>query len=91
MQKTHLAIGVIIGFIVSFLGTLLLLYSFTPFEGFGDFKYIKQLGYLGKFVTLGSIVNLLLFYIFLHKQKEYIARGILLATIIIAISTLFMQ
>lgn len=91
MQKKHLLLGILIGFLVSFLGTVILLYSFTPFSGFSDFKYVKQLGYLGKFITLGSIPNLILFFVFINLRKDYIARGIVLATICTAAFTLFMQ
>lgn len=91
MQKQQLIFGIFLGFLVSFLGTIILLYSFTPFSALGDFKHIKQLGYLGKFVTLGSIPNLILFLIFVNNGKEYVARGILIATVITAAATLFMQ
>ncbi|MFV8225046.1 hypothetical protein [Christiangramia aquimixticola] len=42
-------------------------------------------GYLGKIIALGSVLNFVPFFIFLRKKQNYHARGVLLATITIAI------
>jgi len=36
---------------------------------------------------LGAILNLLAFFVFIKKKQDYRARGVLLITIIIAVST----
>jgi hypothetical protein len=43
-------------------------------------------GYLGKIVALGSVLNFVPFFIFLRKKQNYHARGVLLATITVAIA-----
>lgn len=46
-------------------------------------------GKIGKLVTLGSILDLVVFGILLKMNKEIMARGVILSVIIIAIITLF--
>jgi hypothetical protein len=50
---------------------------------------IKSEGKLGKLITLGSILDLILFSILLKLNQETMARGVVLAVICIAIFTLF--
>jgi hypothetical protein len=45
---------------------------------------------MGKVMTLGAIVNIAVFFLLLHYKKELMARGIVLATIVLALLTLFM-
>ena len=50
---------------------------------------MKSQGNLGKIITLGSILTLIEFGILLKMNKEMMARGIVLAVIIVALFTLF--
>jgi len=50
---------------------------------------MKPQGQLGKIMTLGSILDLVAFAILLKLDKEIMARGVVLAVIIIAILTFF--
>ncbi|TBW28063.1 hypothetical protein [Gramella sp. KN1008] len=43
-------------------------------------------GYLGKIIALGAILNFLPFFVFLKKKQNYHARGVLLATVIVAVA-----
>lgn len=90
MKKTDLLIGVIIGLISTLLGTFMFLFFFTKYNLFTDFNLIRAEGILGKVITLGAILNILIFYILLKRNKELMARGIILATIVLAISTVFL-
>ena len=45
----------------------------------------KNEGNLWMLLALGAIFNLLLFFWFLRKDNEYSARGVLLATLLIAL------
>lgn len=89
MKKTDLLIGFCIGIIVALLGATALVLLFTKFRSFSDIQFIKAEGVLGKVITLGAILNVILFFILLKKNKELMARGIVLATITLAILTLF--
>lgn len=88
MKKTDLLIGLIIGIAAAFLGTLVFLELFTDYGFTKGVTLLKQEGQLGKVITLGTILNLILFFILLKFKKEMMARGVVLATIILAIVTL---
>ena len=45
----------------------------------------------GKVLALAAIPNLFIFFIYIKKKQDYRARGVLLATILIALSTLFLK
>jgi|Laugresp1bdmlbsn_1035097.scaffolds.fasta_scaffold00060_6 hypothetical protein len=91
MKKSDLFIGFIIGIVATFLGVLVFLQLKLPelisIEGLST---IREQGIMGKLITLGAVINLLLFFILLKINKDLMARGIVLATIVLAISTLFL-
>jgi len=88
MNKKDILIGFIIGILVALLGSYLFIKLFTDFDLSG-IKIIKQYGYLGKVIALGTTLDLIVFTIFLKINKEFMARGVIFAVIILAISTLF--
>lgn len=89
-MKKEILIGFFIGIVATFIGCVLFLIIFTEFNALSDFIIIKRSGILGKVITLGALLNLLLFYIFLKKDKENISKGILLSTITLALITLIL-
>lgn len=89
MNKKELLIGFIVGIFTSLLGTYLFITFFTQFDLATGFKTIKDHGYLGKIITLGTMLDLAVFAILLKKDKEFMARGVILAVIVLAISTMF--
>ena len=89
MAKKDLLIGYIIGIITSILGSYLFITFFTDFDFMSGIHSMKSEGKLGKLITLGSILDLLVFAILLKLNKEMMARGVVLAVICIAIITLF--
>ncbi len=44
-------------------------------------------GFLGKLISLGAILNLLSFFVFIKRNQDFRAWGVLLATIFIAVFT----
>jgi hypothetical protein len=44
-----------------------------------------QNDYLGKIIALGAILNFFPFFVFLKKNQIYKARGVLLATVLMAV------
>ena len=89
MKKTALLIGILIGFFAAFVGAEMYLMYFTKYSLFSDFNLIQKEGILGKIITLGSILNLMVFFILIQTKRDMTARGVVLATLILAISTLF--
>jgi hypothetical protein len=89
MTKKDLLIGFTIGIIASILGSYLFVTFFTDFDFMNGIYTMKAEGKLGKLITLGSILDLVVFAILLKLNKEMMARGVVLAVICIAIITLF--
>lgn len=89
MNKTDILIGFIIGIFTSLLGSYLFITFFTTFDISTGIQTIRQHGYLGKIITLGTILDLAVFLILLKRNKELMARGVVFAVIVLAISTLF--
>ena len=89
MDKKDLFIGVVIGVVTAVLGMFLFLFSFTDFSALADLKIINENGILGKVMALGAVLNLGVFFILLQLKKELMARGVVLATMLLAIITIF--
>ncbi|EJL66058.1 hypothetical protein [Flavobacterium sp. CF136] len=88
MNKKDIFLGFIIGIFTSLLGSYMFITFFTKFDISSGIQTIKENGYLGKVITLGTTLDLAVFAILLKKDKEYMASGIILAVIVLAISTL---
>jgi len=87
-MKKDIFIGIVAGLIANCLGLFLI----TSLLGKGD-NFITVLyaaakeGFLGKLISLGAILNLVAFFVFIRKRQDYRARGVLLITIFIAVFT----
>jgi len=89
MDKKDLIIGFAVGIVACVLGVFLFITFFTDFDFFAGIQAMKSDGKLGKLITLGAILDLIAFGILLKMNKEMMARGVVLALICIAISTIF--
>ena len=88
MKKIDLLFGLLLGLIVTTLGVYLFLKIKTDFGFIEGIKVIRSEGFLGKLITLGAVLNIALFFLLLQFKKELMARGVVLATILLAIITL---
>lgn len=84
----EIGIGFIIGIFTALFGSYLFITFFTNFDISSGFEIIRQNGYLGKIITLGTLLDLAVFTILLKRNKELMSRGVILAVIVLAISTL---
>ncbi|MCF8321675.1 MAG: hypothetical protein K9I26_00850 [Flavobacterium sp.] len=89
MSKKKLLLGFIVGIIASVLGSFLFITFFTEFDFITGIQSMKSEGKLGKLITLGSILDLVVFAILLKLNQDSMARGLVLAVISIAVYTLF--
>ncbi|MFV5684777.1 hypothetical protein ACM55I_04955 [Flavobacterium sp. GB2R13] len=89
MNKIDLLTGFIIGILASILGSYLFITFFTDFTFINGIQIMRFEGKLGKIITLGSILDLVAFGILLKLNKELMARGVVLAVIIMTIVSLF--
>lgn len=88
MKKTDLLIGVLIGIIASIIGSYVFIELLTEYNFIEGVKILRFQGKLGKIISLGSVLNIFVFFLLLKFNKELIARGVILGTILLAIITL---
>lgn len=87
-MKKEILIGIITGIAANVLGVILYILALSD-EGIdATLQQSMAEGYFGKIVTLGAVLNLAAFFIFIKKKQDYRARGVLLATVFIGIAVL---
>jgi hypothetical protein len=88
MIKKNVIIGMLVGLIANSIG--LIIVSILLGQG-DDFVTVienaSKEGFLGKLISLGAILNLIAFFVFINKKQDYRARGVLLITILVALFT----
>ena len=89
MNKTEIAWGFLIGIIASALGSFLYITMILHFDFLSALPILKSEGKLGKIITLGSILDLIAFGILIKTNRELMARGVILAVIVLTLITLF--
>jgi len=92
-KNTDKVKGLIIGFFIGIFTTTIGSYLFVTLIMQSDFlegiSIIKSQGDLGKIITLGAVLNIITFFVLLKLNKEIIARGVIFATILLTVFTLF--
>ena len=89
MNKKEIIIGFIVGIIANSIGTLLYIILFSNFGIAETYKVAVQQGQLGSLLALGAILNLVAFFAFLKLNRDYRARGVLIATLLTALLILY--
>ncbi|WP_320815846.1 hypothetical protein [Flavobacterium sp.] len=89
-NKKDLIIGILLGIIGAVVGCFIFLQFFTDYGFIDGVTLMKKRGILNKVITLGAILNLIIFFILLQKNKDIIAKGVVLAMFLITILTLVM-
>lgn len=89
MKKIDLLYGLIIGILVAAIGVYLFMTFFTDYELLEGFTILKSREQLGKLIALGALLNLGMFFILLKTNKEMMARGVVLATLLLTILSIF--
>ena len=85
MVRKDVIIGFIIGLLANILGIIIYILLFSK-EGFeGTIKSAINFSFIGKLVSLGAILNLVVFFILIKMNEDHKARGVLLATLMAAI------
>ena len=87
-MKRDILIGILVGLIANAMG---LFFAATLLGRGDDFTKVINAavneGFLGKLISLGAILNLIAFFIFIKRKQDYRARGVLLITVFIAVFT----
>jgi hypothetical protein len=88
MVKKEVFIGLLVGLIANIIGLFFAAMILGQGENFKTvLKEASTEGFLGKLISLGAVLNLLAFFVFIKKSQDYRARGVLLATIFVAVFT----
>jgi len=91
-DKKEVLLGVIYGIISSLIGLILAILILS--ENSSIIESLKNSYYenfLGKLISLGAILNVIVFFVFIKKNQDQRAKGILLLTIFLAILTLILN
>jgi len=84
-MRKEILIGFLIAVFATFCGFFVYL-EYVSDLGFDEtIATLKDWDLLGKMLALGAIPNLFVFMVFIKKKQDYRARGVLLATIVLAI------
>ena len=86
----------IVGFIVGLIAPMLVMMCFylVKYSRFTIVEFLNLILGAGIFIPLMSlsvIINLLLFFIFLWTNKDYAARGVILATMVYAFTVIIFK
>ena len=92
MIKKEIIIGLITGFIANISGLVLAILFLNDNPSIIEVivkSFEERL--LSKLISLGAIMNLFVFFVYIKKRQENRAKGVLIATIIIAIITIILN
>ena len=89
IKSRDLIIGVLLSMVTCAIGSFVFIELFTGMDFYRGLEFYKANGLLGKIITLGAILNLILFFVLLKKNKDIMARGVIFGLILLAIITLF--
>ncbi|MBD3864021.1 hypothetical protein [Olleya marilimosa] len=84
-NKKHIILGFILGVISTGIGVLLYIAFFSRYGVEETLKKAIQFKFVDKIVSLGALLNLGLFFLFLNRKKDDMAKGVLIATLIIGL------
>ena len=87
--------NILMGFLGSLVATIAGGFFYLEYISRGDFyetiDAIHQGKLYGKVLSIAAIPNLFVFFIYLNKQQDSKAKGVVLGTILIAFTTLFLK
>lgn len=86
MNKQDIFIGFLIGISANILGVFLYISAFSEMGLDETIADAIAKDYIGKIIALGAVLNFIPFFVFIKKNQIFHARGVLMATILTAIS-----
>ena len=89
--KKDILIGVLVALFATFGGIFLYLEYFSRYEFNETLQFIKKRNLFGKVLSLAAVSNLFVFFVFIKKKQDNRSKGVLLATILIALTTLVLK
>ncbi len=90
-MKKEILIGIVVGIFATLAGYYLYIELFINTDFKEAFRFIHEEKMYGKILSLAAIPNLLVFFVFIKKKQDHRARGVLIATLFIALLILVAQ
>ena len=92
MIKKELFIGFLVGIIANAFGFIIAIFIFGNGESIPDtFRQSLAQGFFNKLISIGALLNLVVFFLFLKQKRDYRARGVIFATIAVTIGTFLLN
>ena len=95
MNKKEILVGIFSGFLANIAGTIIsVIILFQEIKISNILKILSDSisdNFITKLISLGAVMNLIVFFVFLRYDYEERARGVLVATFIIAILTIYLN
>lgn len=92
MIKKEVGIGFMVGLIANTFGFIIAIFIFGNGESISTaFEQSLTQGFFSKLVSIGALLNLVVFFLFIKQRRDYRARGVILATIVITIATFLLN
>jgi len=92
-KHTNIKVEVLTGILFGFIATAFGFYFYAQVFNHFSMKFIKKLileeDMLGEILAYSAIPNLLAFFVFIKRGEDYKARGVILATMLVAIAVAF--
>ncbi len=85
MLNKNTIIGFLVGILSTFIGSAIYIMVFSDYNFIESLEQITTYGSLSKLINLGALLNIVVFYVFLYKKQDDRAKGVLLATLALAI------
>lgn len=89
--KKEICIGVLVAIFATIAGCYLYIEYFSNVGFTKTLKLIEDGDLYGKILSIAAIPNLFVFLVFIKKKQDNRAKGVLLTTIIIALTTLILK
>ena len=95
MNKKEILVGIFSGFLANIAGAIIsVIILFQEIKISNILKILSDSisdNFITKLISLGAVMNLIVFFVFLRYDYEEKARGVLVATFIIAILTIYLN
>ena len=95
LNKKEILVGIFSGFLANIAGAVIsVIILFQEIKISNILKILSDSisdNFITKLISLGALMNLIVFFVFLRYDYEAKARGVLIATFIIAILTIYLN
>ncbi|MFC0604106.1 hypothetical protein [Winogradskyella pulchriflava] len=91
-MKKEILIGFAVGLVAAAFGLIIAIQIFGKSDDWGE--VVRQAitnGFLTKLMSIGALLNLGAFFLFLKKNQDHRAKGVLIATLLVFITTLIIK